>query len=120
MRRLSLLPLICFGIMMAYACYGAAVVGHWPYYAHPDPKELPARVPLTVGAFVMLIGAASLVCLPLGYGIWRIFLCLGKAPAAPHRAWVLWYLAGVSIWLLDFAAGHYWLPWHSTISWILD
>jgi hypothetical protein len=120
MRRLSLLPLFCFGIMLAYACYGAVVVGHWPYYAHPDPKELPARMLLQVVAMVMLIGAASVVCLPVGYAIWRGVLGVRKTPAPRHRVWVLWYLVGAIIWLLDFGALHDRLPWHSVISWILD
>lgn len=120
MRRLSLLPIVCFGVMLAYACYGATVVGHWPYYAHPDPKELPGRMLFQAVAIVMLIGVASVVCLPVGYTIWRCICVMRKAPPTRHRVWILWYLAGVSIWLLDYAAEHRRLPWHSVISWILD
>jgi hypothetical protein len=106
--------------MAAYACYGFIVVGHWPYYAHPDPKELPARVLLQVTAIIMLVGALSLVAIPVGYAGWRTVMHLRRRPIPKHGTAILFYVAGAALWLVDFAALHGRVPWHSIISWILD
>jgi hypothetical protein len=120
MRRFAILPLACYAVMLAYACYAAAVVGHWPFYAHPDPKELPVRTLLHIVAIVMLIGALSVLLLPVSYTIWRSAMKLKDRTVPKHRTWVLLYAAGGIIWLLDFAAVHGRLPWRSLIDWIID
>ena len=120
MRRFSLLPLVCYALMFAYACYGAFLIGHWPYYAHPDPKELPVRALLDTVAIIMLVGALSLVLVPVGYAMWRLAVKLKHRAVPQHRVWVMLYVAGVTIWIVDFAALHGKTPWHSILSWILD
>jgi hypothetical protein len=120
MRYATTLPLACFVAMFAYACYGAAVVGHWPYYAHPDPKELPHRVLLHVTGAFMLVGAASLVLVPPGYGVWRAVTHLREGRTPKHRRWVWIYCAGATPWFLDWVAMVSRAPWHSVISWLLD
>ena len=106
--------------MFGYACYGAFVVGHWPYYAHPDPKELPLRALLNAVAIVMLAGALSLVLLPIVYGLWRLVVKLKHRAVPNHRTWLILYTTGAMIWIVDFTALHGRMPWHSILSWLLD
>jgi hypothetical protein len=120
MRRFSLLPLACYGVLIAYACYAWFQIGHWPYYAHPDPKELPHRVLLNIATFAFLVGICSVIIVPVGYLIWRMVMAWRKKPAPPHRRPVLWYLAGVALWVLDSVAEPAAMPWTSNISWLLD
>lgn len=106
--------------MFAYACYGAIVVGHWPYYANPDPKVLPGRLLLNFIGIVMLIGVLSALLLPFGYATWRIVMHLRHRPLPKHGTWVWVYAAGLVIWILDLTALYEWMSWHSLISWIID
>src|SRR6478736_1227547 len=118
MRRLSILPLACYGVLLAYACYAWLQVGHWPYYAHPDPKELPHRDLLRLASAVFLVGALSVTAIPVGYLVWRAMAIWRKKPTLPHRKPVVLYLAGVALWGLDFAAEFTAVPWTSTIGWV--
>src|SRR5687768_16199731 len=120
MRRFASLPLACYAVMLAYSCYGAAVVGHWPYHANPDPKELPLRPLLHFVAIVMFTGGSSLFLLPMGYAVWRLVIRLKHCSPPNHRTWLLLYAAGGFLWILDFTAGFGRMPWHSIVSWILD
>jgi hypothetical protein len=40
---LSALPWIWLAYIYTFACRAAVFLGRWPYYAHPDPKDLPDR-----------------------------------------------------------------------------
>ena len=120
MRRISLLPLASYAALLAYACYGAVVVGHWPYYAHPDPKELPVQVLLHIATIIMLMGVLSVLLLPIVYAAWRLVMRLQHRPVLQDSVWVWVYVAGAIAWIIDFSALHGKMPWHSVISWILD
>ena len=120
LRYFSLLPLVCFAVFIGYACYGAWHVGDLPYYAHPDPKELPHRPLLRLVSTALLIGLVSLPLLPVGYTVWRALIRWRNRPLPSHRKYMLWYLAGACLWVLDFGAEFVQVPWFSTISWILD
>jgi hypothetical protein len=120
LRILSLLPLICYGVLIAYARYAWFQVGHWPYYAHPDPTELPHRVLLYITGVIVLVGMFSILLVPFGLLVGRVIAARRKDASSPlHRAAVL-YLAGAALWLLDFAAEHTAMPWTSTFGWIID
>lgn len=116
----SLLPLACYGALIAYACYAWFQVGHWPHYAHPDPKELPHRVLLNLTSVVFLVGVGSVIFVPAGYLVWRGVAAWRKKAISPHRRPVAVYLTGVALWVLDFAAEFTAMPWTSNISWLLD
>ena len=120
MKRFSLLPLACYGALIAYACYAWFQLGHWPYYAHPDPKELPHRVLLNVTSAVFLAGVAAILLIPFGYLVWRAVAAWRKKPVPPHRRPVVWYMTGTALWVLDLAAEFTSLPWSSNIGWLLD
>src|SRR5687767_13461639 len=117
MKRFSVLPLVCYVLLFAYAGYGAFVIGHWPYYAHPDPRELPLRVLLHTAVIIMLAGALSLIVLPMGYAMWRLVMKLKHRAVPQHRTWVMLYLIGSIIWVADFAALQGRMPWHSILNW---
>ena len=120
MKRFALLPLVCFALLLAYAGYAMFVTGHWPYYNHPDPKQLPNSALFKMVGVAFLGGARSRVVRPCGYAVWR-FAVERKHQAVPkHGAWVMLYLAGASVWIVDFAALHGRLPWHSVLGWLVD
>jgi hypothetical protein len=120
MRRFSLLPLASYGVVIAYACYAWFHLGHWPYYAHPDPKELPHRALLNIASVAFLAGLFSLLVIPLGYGVWRGVLTWRKQAATPHHGPLAWYSAGLALWVLDLVAEFSRVPWTSNIGWLLD
>jgi len=120
MRKLSLLPLVCYGTLVAYACYAWVQIGHWPYYAHPDPKELPHRALLSITSAVFLLGVSSMIFVPVGYLVYRVVAAARKKAISPHRGPAVLYLTGAALWVLDFAAEFTALPWSSNISWLLD
>jgi hypothetical protein len=120
MRYLGVLPLACYAALVVYACYAWIQIGHWPYYAHPDPKELPNRSLLSIASVMFLMGALSVIVIPFAYSLWRVVAVWRKWPISPHRAPVVLYLAGLAFWSLDYVAVFADLPWTSTISWLLD
>jgi hypothetical protein len=120
MRRLTILPLACYAAFLGYACYAWFQIGHWPYYAHPDPTELPHRLLLKITSVVFWVGVLSVMLIPVGYLLWRAVAIWKKRSVPPHRKPVVLYLVGVALWALDFAAEVTDVPWTSTISWLLD
>jgi hypothetical protein len=120
MRHAALLPLACYAVLFGYAGYGWWMMGHWPYYAHPDPKELPRRVLLSIATVAFIVGALFLVLIPIAYAGWRGAASWRKRPTAPHRKTVLWYSAGLAVWVLDMIPEFTDAPWSSNISWLLD
>jgi hypothetical protein len=120
MRRFTCLPLACYAGLLAYACYGWFQVGHWPYYAHPDPKELPHDLLLRITSIVFLIGVLSILLTPLVYVVWRTLAAWKKWSVPAQGGPMILYLTGVTMWVLDFSAEFTKVPWTSTISWLLD
>src|SRR5690606_36140810 len=41
----SALPLTWLSSLYFFAVRAAFYLGHWPYYGHPDPKDLPPHLP---------------------------------------------------------------------------
>lgn len=119
-RCAAALPLVGYFVLLAYAGYAASVTGHWPYYAHPDPKQLPLDLLLYIVGVFMLVGALSLVLVPAGYGAWRMLSAVRKRPVAPHAVWIVVYCVGAVLWIADYSAVHTQAPWPSMIDWLLD
>jgi len=120
MKQISLLPLVCYAAVLCYACYAASLLGHWPYYAHPDPKELPGPSFVTIAGLVVLLGLLSVIVLPFGYGIYRAIAAWKKHPVTSQTKPVLLYCAGAALWVLDVAPEFMRLPWSSLASWVMD
>lgn len=120
LKNLSLLPLLGYGAVIVHACYAWTQVGHWPYYAHPDPKELAHRLPGYIAAVIFVAGALATLLLPFGLLVGRLIAAFrGNASSSLHRATAL-YLAGAALWLLDFSAEQTAVPWTSNIDWFVD
>lgn len=119
MSRLSLLPLVCYAALVAYAVYATSVVGHWAYYNHPDPKELPLRPLLSVVSYIVLAGVLSVIVLPVFYAIQRLTVeSKIRARNIKLRVPALLYLMGATVWISDLTltlTDH-----HSLISWLID
>lgn len=120
MSRLSAVPLICFVILFAYACYGWAVVGHWPYYAHPDPKQLPFRPLLRLVSLVTFAGVLSLLVLPVAYAVARTVAATRKQTLVLPQSTLPLYFTGTALWVADFVVLKAGGPWHSMLNWLLD
>lgn len=120
MRHFSILPLACYAVIVCYGCYAWFQIGHWPYYAHPDPKELPHRVLLDIASAVFLAGLLSVISIPAGYLLWRAVASWQKRPVPPHRTPVVLYLTGVAVWVLDLIAEFTRVFWSSNIGWLMD
>ena len=120
MKQLTILPLLGYAVLLGYAGYATVVIGHWPYYAHPDPKDLPGPTLLRIVSGAMAVSLAMVVALPIGYAIRRAVAAWKKQSLAPHPAPLLIYGAGALVWILDLAAEFTPLPWSSLTSWMLD
>lgn len=117
-RYINLFPLVCFFALFAYACYAALVVGHWPYYAFPDPKDLPAGHLTTWLALLALVGFASVVFIPIGYAVFRAS-ARWKSWQLPDQGGALtWYGIAAAPWLLDLVIAYF--SRYSLLSWIFD
>ncbi|RXK55768.1 hypothetical protein ESB00_07745 [Oleiharenicola lentus] len=120
MSRLSALPLVCFLVLFAYGCYGTVVVGHWPYYAHPDPKELPLRPLSYAVALTSLAGILAVLALPIAYTVARGIAAWRKQPLTLRHGTLPLYFMGSALWVADFVVMKSGGPWHSLLSWIMD
>ncbi len=120
LKNLGLLPLVSYGVLIVYACYAWFQVGHWPYYSHPDPGELPHRVLNYFTGVIFLVGALSILLVPVSLLIGRLIAGNREdSSSLLHRATVL-YLAGAALWLLDYSAERTAVPWTSNIGWFID
>lgn len=101
---ISWIPLAGFLVLIVFATNAYLRVGHWPYYSHPDPKEL--RLPW--------LRAASLLAVPVT--LLSSLVGLVSLVASPHR-WrkihAILFLAGLGLW-----ASIFW-P-HNLLAWVAD
>jgi len=105
--------------LFAYACYAAVIVGHWPYYAQPDPKELPLRPLLSVVGYITAAGAMSVLVLPLMFAICRYYARWRNVHVSKQRRVpTILYLAGAALWIADLTLTF--TDHQSLVSWIID
>jgi hypothetical protein len=113
------LPIASYAMLVGYACFAMSVVGHWPYYAHPDPKDLPGGSLVKVVTFTTLAGLASVVLIPAAFGFSRLVAAWQKKESLTlQQSAARMYLFGAIVWCIDLglkSAGR-----HSLTSWILD
>lgn len=65
---LSFVPLLAYGLLMAFACLAYLKVGHWPTYGNPDPKDV----------------------LPVMGEVLRLSILLAALGSVPALAVILW------------------------------
>lgn len=119
MTRLSIIPLACYAVLVAYACFAAAIVGHWPYYSEPDPKNLPLQPLYSIVAYTSLAGVLSIFIVPAIYAGHCLVAKWRRVDLnAKMRRPVTIYCLGAVAWLADLgltAAGR-----QTLISWLID
>jgi hypothetical protein len=96
---LGSLPLVAFFTTLAFAAYAWSVTGHWPYYAHPDPKELPLTSVGHLWSASVVLAAVSLGVYPaaaiLSFAMGR----LSKVDWLRLNTWhVTAFVTGVVLW----------------------
>lgn len=113
------LPIASFAILLGYACFAASVNGHWPYYAHPDPKDLSGAVLSHVVMFATLMGLLSVLLVPAAFGVSRILAAWKRQdPLTIEPGAARMYLVGAIVWCIDLALMS--ADRRSLTSWILD
>ncbi|MBK1879458.1 hypothetical protein JIN87_21410 [Pelagicoccus mobilis] len=109
------MPLWAYLSLVGFALVSMGVYGHWPYYGHPDPKEL--EMPFLSGMVGFLFVAAFflLPVVPLFIGA-KVFVSW-KAGWKESLGWVwaslVLYLAGVVLVVWD-------IQFFGLINWMLD
>lgn len=87
----SWLPMMTFAVPIVFAAVAFVRVGNWPYYSHPDPKDL--RLPV--------LHVAALLCYPIA-----LFSFLARGLAAViwlvgfRKRDLLVFLIGAVLWLV--------------------
>lgn len=110
---LGFLLLAPYASILLHAVYCYFLVGHWPSYNNPDPKNLPS----ILGLAASILWLAALVSIAL-YPLTSLFLkALRKTDANRQERVFSWhlgvFLAGLFFWVLDIQYIH-------LISWELD
>lgn len=88
----SAIPLAAYTVVIAFAAVAASRVGHWPYYSHPDPKDLQLPLLHRAAFFAVLIAHAALLAA----------LCaLVVRPQSWQPRHMALLLAGGGLWLFE-------------------
>jgi hypothetical protein len=109
---LSAPPWVLLASAYTFAFRAALYLGHWPYYAHPDPKDLPARFHPQSEILEFLI--PTIISVIITCKVWRLVIRLAPwprpVPYALTALLVLWLLPivlamldplGVFEWIVD-------------------
>jgi hypothetical protein len=99
---LASFPLVAFVATVLLACHSYAVTGHWPFYAHPDPKGLPNGVLLAICFWTFLAAVFSLVIYPLPALHIVVSAKLEHKRLAPGFLWPMAiFVLGVGLWVVE-------------------
>jgi hypothetical protein len=114
---LASVPLVAFIATILLACHSYAVTGHWPYYAHPDPKGLPNGGLVAICLWPVLAAVFSLVVYPLWALLVFVRTKLENKRLAPEYLWSMAvFVLGVGMWVVErFIPGHSCL-----LVWLMD
>ena len=116
---LSTVPVVGYGVLFAFACIAYLMVGNWPHYSHPDPKEL--SLPIVHG-FVRLFMYVSWLLI-LGNPLVYVVSAVGwKNKNAMERLRFLRHIGifaiGAGLWAFEFYQAH--RTNEGLMSWVLD
>ena len=105
-------PLVALAAVFTHAYRASLYLGRWPYYGHPDPKDLPAGFHPPSWPLAYLIPALVLLLSTIvpGHVIFR----------RVRRRWWLCAAVGVVgfVWIASFVVGR--LDPGNVIEWIID
>ncbi len=103
------IPLLAILLFYAFVVAVRLVIGHWPAYGNPDPKQLPeCLLPLEVAVTLLLIavGAGPALLVPVVIAAWHDRFRWLLGPAAAYLA--SWFLL-VALAYLDPSGFFDWL-----------
>ena len=115
-----MLPLACYLLLVAAACYSWAVFGSWPSYGNPDPKNLPVRAVYIMASIATLAGIFSVLLLPIAELAFMVLRRVWRQGWRPHGARIVgFYGIGAVLWIVDV------LRWRcidagGLVNWIFD
>lgn len=111
------LPLVAFVAVVGLAYYAWSVVGHWPVYAHPDPKDLPNSAWRPILPWIVAGAVASVVLYP---PLAAVSLARAKLPARvwlrEHGMGLTVFCLGVGLWAIETSVRGE----RGLLSWLLD
>ena len=110
------MPVCGYVVLVLYAAVVAQKIGHWPWYSHPDPKDL--HWPFAT-APVALVTIVAILAIPFGT-IALLGIAIARAIRSEFRAHrsllfrrAAWLGAGAGLWTCDIVRG-------GLLSWIMD
>lgn len=101
-------------MLLCFALFSRLKIGHWPYYAHPDPKQLDAPFLHSITLFGFLLSFLAVVIAPLALVV-AAFID-EKEPGIKKKIFfhtMAVYLLGISLWSLDISMGEF-------TNWLID
>jgi hypothetical protein len=106
---MAALPLACYALLVAAACYTWVAVGNWPSYGNPDPSDLPVQAVYTIAITASLAGITSVLLLPIAElaflgarRLWRKeWRSHGKRVIVLYGIGAMLWIVGVLRWRMD-------------------
>lgn len=99
------IPLIAFAVPNAFAAIARFRVGHWPFYSHPDPKELALREWHLASLLAFPVAALSLALGFIGFVV---------ASGSARKSDLVIFGVGAALWAFT-------LPWTGRLfQWLID
>jgi len=118
-RVAALVPVTCYGMLVAAACYTWVTVGNWPSYGNPDPKDLPHSFVNVAAVTATLVGIASVLLLPIAELAFMALRAFLKKEWRPHGIRVvLFFTVGAALWIADFV--RFRVGGGGLVEWIFD
>ncbi|MES2693937.1 MAG: hypothetical protein V4773_10725 [Verrucomicrobiota bacterium] len=103
------LPLTAYGVLLAFAMISWSSTGNFPYYSHPDPKDLNLHVGYALASLSTLVGLLSL---PVGAGALAVSISQ-RTHTRSAASDATFYALGLALWASDLL--------HTGLaSWIFD
>jgi hypothetical protein len=112
---ISMMPLLCYLILVAAACYTYFALGHWPSYNNPDPKNLPQPWVYTVTVSAVLLGMLMVICGPVFMVIRNAWTKTWKVHVSRN---VVLYGIGAALWVVGYF--RWVLDGSGLVNWIFD
>ena len=101
-RVAALVPVTCYGMLVAAACYTRVTVGNWPSYGNPDPKDLPHSFVNVAAITASLIGIASVLLLPIAELAFMALRAFWRKEWRPHGIRIVAVFAvGAVLWIAE-------------------